>query len=464
MARDLKRLLVVNYHFLPVHNVGVKQFADYCRHLPEAGWRPTVLTRDWDAGMAEEDAGWGLSYVPELRGEAGPETRVVTAPYARPRGALLRLHERLVRASGPGAPAARRALLAPLRMGLSAGWPLFGRYPDRFTGWIDGAVEAGARVVREEGVDAILSHCPPETNHLVASRLAKRFGLPWVAYFGDLFNFYVGPGDWHGTPRRRALVRAMHRRWLAPAGRALAVSPRMVRLLEEEYGVPGEVVVVGYDERDFAGAPPPRDDGRLRITHAGSVYPGDQRPEMLFDALDRVIAAEPAAAEELEVVLVGSKCEDRLREMVAGRPCGGVCRILPKVPPAEAVRLQRTSDVLLLLNLTAEQTREGTLSYPSKVFEYFAARRPVLAFPGDGDWVDALVRDTGGGVVADTVDELARTLGGWHAAWRAGDGIPYAPRAERIEAFSRRRQAARIGSALDRVAEARRRQRKFPDR
>jgi len=441
--RPPRRVLVVSYHFLPVHNVGVKQLAGYCRHLPAAGWSPVVLSRDWSTGLAAEDARWGLAYVDRPAG-----VPVVTAPRAEPRGALLALHDRLGRATAPGAHPAKRALLTPPRRAMSAAWPLFGRYPDDLTGWIRGAVEAGARAVREHGAEAILSTCPPAVNHVVASRLARRTGLPWVPYFGDLYDFYVGPGDWHGTRHRRALVTALHRRWLAPAHRALAVSPRMARLVEALYGVPGEVVVVGFDEEDFAGEAPARTDGRLRLAHVGSVYPGDQRPDLLFDALDRVIAAAPAAADDLEVMLVGSRCEDRLRALLEGRPCARVCHVRPGVPPAEAVRLQRTSDVLLLLNLTS-QREHGTLSYPSKVFEYLAARRPVLAFPADGDYVDAILRDTGGGVTADGVDELAATLAAWHVEWRAGRGIPYAPRPARIAEFSRRAQAARIAAALD---------------
>lgn len=439
----MKKVLVVSYHFLPVHNVGVKQFADYCHHLPESGWSPIVLSRDWSTGLAEEDAGWGLSYVDDT-----PEMPVVTAPYTRWSSSLMSLHERLGRATEHTAPPLKRALLTPARKALSALWPLYGSAPGEFEGWTRPAVEAGLRAIREHRVDAILSTCPPAVNHYVGGMLARRSGLPWVVYFGDLYSFYIGPGDWHGNPARRWLAKSIHRHSLQRAGRALAVSPRMARMVEKLYGVPASVAVVGYDERDFAGPPPPRATGKLRLAHAGSIYPDDQRPEMLFDALDRLIAAAPAAADEVEVVLVGSKCEERLRAMVAGRPCERVCDIHPKVSPAEAVRLQRASDVLLLLNLTSQRGR-GTLSYPSKVFEYLAAARPVLAFPADGDYLDAVLRDTGGGTVADSVDELATTLAAWYTAWRDGRGIPFSPRADRVREFSRRGQTARIAAALD---------------
>ena len=446
----MKTVLVVSYHFLPVHNVGVKQFANYCRYLPQAGWRPVVLTRDWSGGLLPEDAGWGLSFV-DAPDAAGPETVIRTAPYAPYRNRVWSWHEGLKRGIGPDAPPVSRAVSGALRRAASPFWPLFGPYPDAFTGWIPAAVEEGARIIRDHDVRAIVSNCPPETNHVVASTLARRFGLLWVPYFGDLYGYYVGPGDWHGTPWRRALVRRMNRRWLRPASRALVVSPRMGRLVEEEYGVGSEVVVVGYDEADFAAAPPAANE-KLRISHVGSVYPGDQRPEIFLAGLDRLLEQVPEAAGELEVVLVGSKVEAELREMVAGRPSEAVCTILPKVPPDEAIHLQRRSDVLLLFNLTNERAREGTLSYPSKVFEYLAAGRPILSVPGDGDWVDRVVARADGGRAANTPGEVAAVLGEWYRAWKAEGRVPYGGKPEEIAEFSHRRLAARIGAVLDRVS------------
>jgi glycosyltransferase involved in cell wall biosynthesis len=96
------------------------------------------------------------------------------------------------------------------------------------------------------------------------------------------------------------------------------------------------------------------------------------------------------------------------------------------VPRRESLRLQRDSEILLLLIPEADGRGRGVLS--GKVFEYLAAERPVLAVvPTDGA-AAALVRDTGAGVVAapDDVDAIRDAIVELHRRWRDGrlDGPP----------------------------------------
>jgi glycosyltransferase involved in cell wall biosynthesis len=116
--------------------------------------------------------------------------------------------------------------------------------------------------------------------------------------------------------------------------------------------------------------------------------------------------------------------------------------LLPHVPRRESLRLQRESDVLLLLIPEAGGRGRGILS--GKVFEYLAAERPVLAVvPEDGAAAE-LIRDTGAGVVVgpDDVPAIRDALVALHARWRAGEleSAPLSPawrdklsRASRVE-------------------------------
>jgi glycosyltransferase involved in cell wall biosynthesis len=100
--------------------------------------------------------------------------------------------------------------------------------------------------------------------------------------------------------------------------------------------------------------------------------------------------------------------------------------LVPHVPRRESLRLQRESDVLLLLIPEADGRGRGVLS--GKVFEYIAAERPILAVvPPDGA-AAKLVQDTGAGVVAaaDDVDAIRSALVDLHGRWQRGelDGPP----------------------------------------
>ena len=128
--------------------------------------------------------------------------------------------------------------------------------------------------------------------------------------------------------------------------------------------------------------------------------------------------------------------------------------ILPKVSPDAAVGHVVDSDAVLAFNCTAHRRGHGTMSYPTKVFEALGAGRPILAIPPDGDWVDALLARTRGGVTAATSLDTAAVLDRWLSEWSVG-GIAYAPDAEQVAALSTLRQTARLASFLSSLAPTR---------
>ena len=439
----MKTVLIIHYHFLPVHNVSVMRLMGYARQLPALGWQTRVLTRDW-RGPHEADASWGLSWEPHLEEGSGCTIhRVQTPPVLRGRAC----------ADGtpvsPSASRARRLVDKGIAKAARLGRMAFGDYPDEFKGWVRPAVAAGERLARENRIDVILSYCPPETNHLVAHRLARRLGVPWVPFFGDLYGFLDPPLPALSVERFARL--AWHRWCLEPAAACLAVSPAMVDFLAKAYGKPSHLVHTGFDPDDFAVPDPEATATRERmlVSHVGSVYPGDQRPELLFDGLDRLLARYPEMEQRLEVRFVGSKCDDRLRAMLDGRKASRVCTIRPKVDSTTARSIVGSSDGLLAFTCTAHRDRYGTLSYPTKVFEAFGARRPVLAIPADGDWVDALLQRTGGGTSARDADEVAATLHDWYRSWEREGRVPYPGNEAEIAGFTRRRQAERLVEIFD---------------
>lgn len=54
-AADVKRVLMIAYHFPPVQgSSGVQRTLKFCRYLPGYGWEPMVLTADRLAYPATE--------------------------------------------------------------------------------------------------------------------------------------------------------------------------------------------------------------------------------------------------------------------------------------------------------------------------------------------------------------------------------------------------------------------------
>jgi hypothetical protein len=466
-------VLLVAYTFPPQYDVSARRAAKLCKYLPAAGWRPVVLTKDWESSVAPEDRrAYAITSHPAALEELRDVT-IVRTPYRTRDNALRRLHQRLGGEYGNGVSAAvgvthaenpehrgargERTIVARkwtppalTRRALSLFSPTFGDFPDAFRGWVEPAVRMGLEVVERQSVDTICSLCPPASAHVVASEIARRTGLPWVAQFDDLYSFHL---ERQRRTEWRSYADGRHREWMRRATLAGAITPAMLAYVRDTYGLDGNVVMVGFDPDESPAVSRERHD-RLRLAYTGSVYPGDQRPDILFDAIDRVVRGHGGlGSPPLELVLAGTGCDDALRAMLSTFPhAARVCRFVERLPPADALRLQRESDALVLLNCTNPSPHEGTLSYPAKAFEYLNAGRPILAIPHDpGSWGDRLLESTRAGTTADSSEEAAAVLTDWWNTLRRTGDVPYHADRDEISRYSQPRQAESLARLLDRA-------------
>ena len=403
------KLLLVSLYFPPAGGGGVQRPLKFAAHLPALGVETHVLAPD-DSKWIHSDA------------ELQPPTQawIHRARYLGPKGRrpAEELHgtRGLERAGRHARLAARRLLV-----------------PDENVSWNLTAIPAAIRIVREHGVDVVLTTSPPSSVHLIGAAVQRATGARWVA---DLRDSLVA------HPHRRAErlpARVKERGEHAVAGlvarKADAIVAVSEAIAEEARGFRprGRVVAIanGCDFDDFAGLEY-RPDERFRITHAGSFF-GKRDPRPFLRALSR-------APEEVVARFVGDfRAADR--EFAEDLGLDGRLELHAYVPRRRSLELQRDSEALLLLIPEAGGRGRGVLS--GKVFEYLAAERPILAaVPPDGAAAD-LIRETGAGVVAPPDDPaaLGEALAGLVERWRAGElaGRPLSP--EHRERLSR---AARV--------------------
>jgi glycosyltransferase involved in cell wall biosynthesis len=441
----MKRFLLVHYHFFPPDSRGFRHLTRYAGFLSYHGWEPVVLTKA-RTSLDDEDRRWGMDERGELSTATpcGIEVHGVKAPEGA--SALLATHLRLARLAETVEPTWLRSVIRVGKKPLSALSPFFWDYPDAFLPWVDAAVAEGAKILREGKIDAIVSHCPIESNHLVASRLAARFRKPWFPFFGDLYGYYL-PGRVQSTGAQwmRFLGRQLRRKWLSSAERGFAVSPAMAKYLQDHYSLKTDLFVVGYDERAFPLDTTGESSASFRIAHTGSIY-RDQPVELFLDGVARFLKEAPHA--RLELRFVGAKSEERLRKEALSRGLLGVCRFEATVPVQESIRIQRQSELLIAFNLVPRPA-EGTLSYPSKVFEYLASGRPILLIPSDHDFIDTLLEKSRGGKCVSSIEEIAACLNSYYVAWEKTGRLASTTRTDLVREYSSQNQAAKIARIMN---------------
>lgn len=445
------KLLLVAHHFPPMGGAGVQRALKFARYLGDFGVAVTVLAGD-DPDYLQD---------PSLLAEL-PASVVVHRVRHRTllsRGlAWRRQRSRKPRigsaaaavAAGPRAAAPQRHHASPRwRDAVLAAWQAL-QWPDERGGWSRAAWPVGRALLRDGGFDLVMSTAPPVSVHALARRLARDANLPWVADWRDLWADnpgYAAP-DW-----RRAIDRAVERRWLRDAAGVVTVTPSWCSRFAA--GLAGHAPVAwipnGYDEADFAGTPSGQApaDGAFRLVHVGSFY-GPRDPAPVLEALGRCLAMGPGRrALRLRLVgAIGHRFDAALAAFEARHP--GVVERIPYVPHAQAVAEMRAADALLLVvgtgaGMGRPEVREvvaGTL--PGKLFEYLRSGPPVLLLGNPQGDAATLMRAHGRGWVADETDPAAIAQ-----AMAAMFGpTPSAPHDAKVPRFERRALAGELADFL----------------
>jgi hypothetical protein len=115
-----------------------------------------------------------------------------------------------------------------------------------------------------------------------------------------------------------------------------------------------------------------------------------------------------------------------------------------RVTLEESRRAMTVADALLLVTATGGSGLPG-----SKVYEYAAAGPPVLAVPGDDEFVSSLFHDTGIGTCAATSSDVAAVLERLQSGELAGES--WVDRSRRLAGFTWTSRAQRLSRLIDYV-------------
>ena len=403
------KILLVTVYWPPAGGGGVPRPLKLATFLPELGIETHVLAPSDPKRMHRDDS-------------------LVAPPQAtvhRVRNLAPRVHR-----PGPELQAAHGLGRLRLHAALTARRLLV---PDASSPFLLTAVPAAIRLVRRHGIDAVITSSPPGSVNLLGAAVKRATGVRWVADLRDSILSH---------PHRRQDVRGEGHVARLVARRAdaiVCVSPAAVEEMRAlSPAGPVELIDHGADFEDFDGLEYRRAE-RFRITHTGTIF-GRRDPKPFLHALARM-------DDDVLARFVGD-FRDADRATIAELGLGERVELVPYLPRREALALQRDSDALLLL-IPAGEGR-GRFVVSTKVFEYLAAGRPILAsVPEDGAAAE-LLRETGAGTVVppDDVDAIAKALSGLAGRWRDGslDGVALAP--EVRAAVSRRARVERFAELL----------------
>lgn len=422
--------MFINF-FPPAGGGGVYRPLSFVKYLPRFSWKVTVVT-------PKEGEFWISD--PGLLGHVPSEVAVVrTGSLSGTR--LLNL----LRGRGTGE-RSRRSSSRFERLRRLGELVLV---PDTYVGWIPFAIRAASRLCRSERFDVVYSTSPPDSTHLAAERIARRFSIPWVADFRDPWiGLYLRtpPSSFHGGLHRRMEGR------VAGADRVLVTTSWHEQMLRAAYpDARVERIPNGYDEDDFKGSDSvvPR-EGPFTMLHSGMLTLGRSSKPFL-EGLRLFLRRSAGAAPAVRVIFLGSR-ESENEKWVTRFGLEDAVIFEDNIPHSECVARETRSHALLLIKHDDERYR-GLV--PGKLYEYFGAGRPVLAVVPDGEAAELVMRHGRGEVAritdpADIADKIEKMVTLYHEG-----KLESSYDLGHLERFTRKALVERLNEVLGTIMEER---------
>jgi glycosyltransferase involved in cell wall biosynthesis len=431
------RVLYVAYLYPPVGGAGVQRSAKFVKYLPHFAWHPSVLT------VANPSV---PLFDQSLTADVPAQTIVRRARTWEPGYAL-----KAVVSSAGGVPAKGPGLAARLMKGLVRRVSNLLLQPDPQILWAPHAIREGRRLLREVPHHAIVASGPPFSSFLVGAALARWSGLPLVLDYRDEWDIsHAYMENKQVDPLSRFIQRRMQASVVRSAQILVATTPASARALDRVRAAAGsgaqvEWIYNGYDPEDFAPTVPARGgQGPYRLAYVGTLW-NLTSVAPLVEAVRRLAQTEPVLAADLELVFVGRRTnsQDQILARLEGLPCRVVRQAY--MDHRGAVDLIRSASGLSLL---LSDTREAERVVPAKIFEYMAARQPIVAITPRGEVWDLLRDYPAGhllaprdveGIAACLAREIRRHRAGQSTAnWAGWDA----------DRYDRRSQAGQLATIL----------------
>ena len=379
----------MSYYYPPMGGVGVQRASSLVKYFPENKLCPIVVTSPYDSHHVIDRRLLELPHIKDTLthriGESDP---------------LRKFLERRLQGADKS--------LADLCFGLASI-----RFMDVYSAWAMSIVDNVERIVREEGVDVIYSTSPPHSVHILASKVSKRTGTPWIMELRDSMTEWPlrKPGAISWLQSR--IESFYEPRFYRQADGIVFVTKYQKLHASERYpgleNRPSIVVTNGFEGGIESATEISEVEDEFHITYTGTLSSFDL--SSLCEGISLCIATNDLHGVKLVLTFVG-EVDTANKKRLDALPAEVGVNYAGIVSHAESLQYQKRAHCLLLIQ-TADGSGRGAEILTGKVFEYIGSRRPIFAVVKPGE-LQELINDNRFGVAADSSKPraIADALGG----------------------------------------------------
>ncbi|WP_421875621.1 hypothetical protein [Marinoscillum sp.] len=431
----MKRVLILSYHALPLDVISSYRANAYLNHLHKYGYRPTLITHDWDNPdsneIKEEDFDFGTVIRIPIGYHMTPSWKmgIEKTPFLNKIGIFLRWLQGHLDNS-------------PEMIGNYRSYKMFCN-----------------QHLNEVSYHLILGIFSPHHHLRLCYELHMKTGVPYMLDFRDLWDNRIIHLNY--TPNftqkiQDHITRYFWKRWLSKAISFSVTSKQWADKINEFSTVTGYVILNGFDgekgqNQNKSQGQTSENSSEFIVVYAGSLYQNQKLDIFLEGCRQFVHEFSPSA---FKVKFIGADREgsdqhdysgylNRPKEKIRSFLTSIHCDVTKRVPKSEMLKLMEQAQIALFPSLP-----DSPGTYLGKIYDYLWSERNILVVPED-HLVGDIVRETQTGVVCNTAVEVANYLKESYDNWMSDGYLKYEGNEELIYKYSRQEQVKKLASIMD---------------
>jgi len=407
-----KNVLLLTTYFPPSNLIAARRSYGLVKYLPENNWNPYVITIKWTNDIDK------MGIDPSIEPMVQNRESITRVPY-RP-NKYYPLFSKLWRW--------RRVLLFPQ----TQPYDYFKNTMNLFPEYLE-----------KNKIDAIWATSPYPSPHLLANKLCRKFNIPWVADFRDWWDQKYLGGNKYSLRNMQSIATKL----VQNCNVITSVSPALVEKIQNITDKKVICIYNGFDPDEYNSLPECTDHNFFTVVYTGRFILPQRSPASVFSALELLLTNGYIDPNNLKLVFYGSD-RNSVTELLKKRTVKQCCEFKPAIPHSQVPAIQKTATILLHLS---HPTEKGIMT--GKIFEYLAARRPILSVPGDNDCVDNLLNETKAGCSRKSIEDIAGQIKEWYAEWKQTGNVKYYGFSSAIKQYSYPEMARQTAELLDKIIE-----------
>ncbi|NND53057.1 MAG: glycosyltransferase family 4 protein [Flavobacteriaceae bacterium] len=374
----MKKTLIVTYYWPPAGGPGVQRWLKFVKYLPDFNIEPIVFAPENPSYPILDES---------LNSEVSKAIEILKLPIKEPYRAANLVSKGQAETISKGIIPVEKnqSMLQKLMIYIRGNFFI----PDARKNWVKPSVKYLSAYLTQHNIDTVITTGPPHSLHLIGLKLKEQLNIQWIADFRDPWT-NIG---YHKKLRLNAASRARHKnlekKVLQLADKIIVTSGVTENEFKSKTNQPISVITNGYDH-EIKGAT--QLDSRFSISHIGTLL-SERNPENLWKALYELSRENNTFKSMLQINLIGSVSQEVLLSLES-YDLSQYLNLKGYVSHAEAIENQRTSQLLLLVEIDSEETR---CIIPGKLFEYMVSERPILAIGPENSDVEQIISETNTG-------------------------------------------------------------------